>query len=402
MGKSTTWIAIASKTKDAALAELALADTGQEVAPGACAMAVATQPDGTIVIVLDQFEHPMAHDDSLVNLSGGAAVVACSELDSANASRSAAYRDATPLWRVSHVLDRGTHDLQTEGKPPATLKALRTKARAAHARDGHDAAMGIPAALAQDAAGVDADAFAGLGFTRLEETSPEPFASPTARWQRIRRVQGGDEFDRLVPDQGKKIVAALEQPLAILGFDSVALPEPKKSDFNKPLASFTRVRGEFNQAITIFAVGSGTFDVSFTTRHDGIDQLVDKWITQLGPVREAAPWIFHLRPLEGDVSPFYDLRSAADFTSLLALLQARVPAWPDRLLDFGVLDGLMQPTYASRPLIEHGLKRRASLLAGACLAGYPDIAGMLASSTHTEMVMKQYTGLLDELRASTT
>jgi hypothetical protein len=399
LGKSTSWIAVIGTAKDATLNELSLVDTGEPSAPGASAMAIATRADGTLVIALDRFEHPMLHADSLAPLSSGATVIACTEMESTNASRACAYRDGAMLWRVSHVLDRGDNDLQVEGEPPGEINALRENAMQAHARDGHDAAMGIPAALAFIAAGFDDAAMRSESFTRLDNANAESFAGPVSRWQRIQRVQQAGTFEKLVPNSAKKIIARLSKPLAALGFAPVELPKPKKSDFTQQLAEFERVRDGFSQNVRIRSSGGNAFEVSFAVRHARVDEIVDRWMTQLGG-REPAPYIFGLRALEGDRNAFYNLSTADDFAAFLDLIEARVPAWPDALADFKTLDARMQASYATRPLIEHELKRRASLIAGACLAGYNDIDELVASSTHTEMVLKQFKGIVDELRGA--
>src|SRR5436190_19224336 len=103
-----SWISVAGKPREKALADLCLVDSGQPAAAGSVPMAGAVLAgSGAFIVVFDEFWPPAIHPALMEQLSEGGLVVGCSEAESQNTSLAFLFRGGEQLWNVSHVLDEG-------------------------------------------------------------------------------------------------------------------------------------------------------------------------------------------------------------------------------------------------------------------------------------------------------
>lgn len=168
MSTRISWFVVALKSRDDTLAALEYIDSGIHVRPGECAVAGGSLPGGPYVVVLDEFWHPMLHPSAMQALSRDGVVVGYSESENTNTSLAFLYRDGRQVWQVSHVLDDGDDTLHVTGAAPASVASLLAQAKAARATSGHDAAFGVPLALAASFCGFRHDAPSDIAFTRLD------------------------------------------------------------------------------------------------------------------------------------------------------------------------------------------------------------------------------------------
>jgi hypothetical protein len=387
MSISSSWLSIADLPKDAALAALALRDTGEAVSPGGPDLAVAALPDGATLLVLPGF-HPIVHPRSLEELSAQATVIACAESGSTNASMAWLMRKGKRVWEVAHVLDEGPTHLEVQGRAPKALAALLEAATQEAAKSGHDAVFSVPGALACKAAGHRAGATPGLRFTRLEPLTDDPFASPACLWQRLALEEEAERYEAQQPDLPAVLVPRLARALAPLGFETWTRPGVKHG--------FTRTVGEMTQTLQLGIGGHGRFDVLFESNHALADRAVEEFAPTLTGGGEA-PYALSLVSLEGRAN-LYEVHSDAALEAFGALLEARVPHHAAALADLRTLDRAMAATYARRPLVNFLLKRRFQLIAGAWLTGNPELPAMVEASAPTDERREQCEGLLALLR----
>src|SRR5205085_481805 len=113
MGASFSWFAVAATSRQFALNSLDLVDTRTAVKPGEAAIAGATLPGGSFVVVFDSFWHELVQPAALRRLSIDGPVVVCSEYENVNTSLAYAMESGKVLWQVSHRLDEGAEHLET-------------------------------------------------------------------------------------------------------------------------------------------------------------------------------------------------------------------------------------------------------------------------------------------------
>jgi hypothetical protein len=151
----------------AVLKHLLLRDTGTEVREGGCRIAGALLPNGSFVVVMDEFWHPLISRSSMEVLSNGCVVVGCSEYDSVNTSLAFLYREGLQQWQITHTLDEGDDHLAVEGKPPQLLAGILAHAKKDRREKGYDAVFDVPASLVQQICGFRHRALPELRFTEL-------------------------------------------------------------------------------------------------------------------------------------------------------------------------------------------------------------------------------------------
>lgn len=167
MGTAVSWISVGMKPANAVLKHLLLRDTGIEVQEGSCKIAGAVMPNGSFVVVMDGFWHPLIKRSTMEILSNGCVVVGCSEYDNVNTSLAFLYREGLQQWQVTHTLDEGDDHLAVEGKPPQLLAGILAQAKKDRREKGYDAVFGVPASLVQQICGFRHRAHPELRFTEL-------------------------------------------------------------------------------------------------------------------------------------------------------------------------------------------------------------------------------------------
>lgn len=178
MGISISWFAVASRSPKETLETLGLVDTCAVVDHSDCEIAGVVLPNGSYLIMLDEFWHPMIHPASMEAVSKGGLVVGCSEYENVNSSLAFLYRDGKPVWHVSHVLSEGVGHLQIDGAAPPATAELLAQARKQGEEQGYDAVFSVPAKLAHETCGFRHEEARGLRFTKLER-SKDAKAPPT-------------------------------------------------------------------------------------------------------------------------------------------------------------------------------------------------------------------------------
>ena len=153
MGKSVSWFAVGLKPAARVLQTLFLRDTGNPVRQGACKIAGAVLPNGWLVVVMDEFWHPLVQPQRMLPLSDECVVVGCSENESVNTSLAFCYSEGRQQWQVSHILDEGFDHLAIEGKPPQSTPSLLAHARKQGLQKSYDAVFDVPASLAHQISG---------------------------------------------------------------------------------------------------------------------------------------------------------------------------------------------------------------------------------------------------------
>ena len=388
MSNSSSWLSIADLPKDAALAALDLADSGEPAQPGAAEFTGAVLPDGSYLLLLRGF-HPILHPRSLEALSQEATVYSCAEMESTNAAMASQMRRGKRVWEVAHVLDEGPDHLEVTGRAPKALAALLETARKEAAQSGFDAVFSVPGALACKAAGHRAGATPGLQFTRLELVSDDPFASPACLWRRLRQDEEAESFAQAQPDLPAVLVPRIERVLAPLGFASSTRPGVKHG--------FTRTAGDLTLHARLAVGRHGQLDVVFEAEHALIERAVSEYAPTLVGSGEP-PYALSLSFLEGRTPGPYAVHNAAALDAFGAMLEARLPHHAKRLAELRALDRAMLATYPRRPLVDFLLMRRYQLLAGAWLTGNPELPAMVEASAPTEERREQCEGLLAMLR----
>lgn len=167
MGTAVSWFSVGMKPASAVLRHLLLRDTGIAVQEGSCKIAGVLLPNGSYVVVADEFWHPLINRASMEVLSNGCVVVGCAEYDNANTSLAFLYREGLQQWQVTHTLDEGEDHLSVEGSPPQLLAGLLAQAKKARREKGYDAVFGVPATLAQQICGFRHRTHPELRFTEL-------------------------------------------------------------------------------------------------------------------------------------------------------------------------------------------------------------------------------------------
>ncbi|QTN29164.1 hypothetical protein HZ993_04810 [Rhodoferax sp. AJA081-3] len=196
------------KPANAVLKHLLLRDTGIEVREGSCRIAGAVLPNGSFVVVMDEFWHPLIKRSTMEVLSNGCVVVGCSEYDNVNTSLAFLYREGLQQWQVTHTLDEGDDHLAVEGKPPQLLAGILAQAKKDRREKGYDAVFGVPASLVQQICGFRHRAHPELRFTELVPIpilahpyiaeSLLPHVEPVLLAKGFTKVSSGDDHQSFV------------------------------------------------------------------------------------------------------------------------------------------------------------------------------------------------------------
>ena len=126
MGISASWIAVKGMSKERALEQLGLVDTGEPVKEHSYVTSYAHMPAGWLAILTLDFEFPT--HQRLAALSESGEAIGCGVEEHVMYSYARAYRDGKLSWSVEHDGgDEGTHHLKAEGVLPAQLEPIRER-----------------------------------------------------------------------------------------------------------------------------------------------------------------------------------------------------------------------------------------------------------------------------------
>ncbi|MFT3735174.1 MAG: hypothetical protein QM776_09135 [Rhodocyclaceae bacterium] len=349
MSHRMSWISVAAKPRNEVLNELGFVDSGEEVAPGTTAMAVATSAEGACIIVFDDFWDEQIQLSAIYRLTGHYLAIGCSEAESVNASMACLYRAGTELWTVSHILDEGALHLEVTGTPPNALTSLMNRARKRHEQDGHDAVFSVPGALAEQVSGFSWARRHELRFTRLD-------AMPALNAEHIvRELQ--DCMTGLLKADGFQTAPS--------GEPSHLIRDTDRDHLEVGIQCYT---GDPN--------GGVGFDARFMLSNHYVQSFIDR----LGGYTSTETAVLSLSDC---MSLPYRSRTSYDLATVLAALRREVPSILQRLSSYKALDRLLNDgrqryTLHNEPTSSHfDLRTGHSNLIVAYLASNPKFEQMV-------------------------
>jgi hypothetical protein len=127
MGFSISWLAVRRKTPDVVLHELGLFRTGQLADYPNYPMVGRTLPNSWFLLVADRCDHELVGRNTLVRLSAGCEVVACSIEEHVMVCWSEGWLDGEHTWRLEHDAQRSILDIKSSGSPPGEFTTLATE-----------------------------------------------------------------------------------------------------------------------------------------------------------------------------------------------------------------------------------------------------------------------------------
>lgn len=348
MGHRMSWISVAAKSRDEVLNELGFVDSGEQVVPGATEVACAMSPEGSCIIVCNDFWHALIQPSSMSRLTGHYLAIGCSESESTNTSLAFLFRAGTELWNVSHILDEGALHLDVTGSPPHALTSLMSQAKKRHEQDGHDAVFAVPGALAERVSGFAWARRHELRFTRLDAMA----ALDTE--QAAREIQN-----------------CMAELLQAEGFQTGSSGQP---------THFVR-RTDQDQLEVYVGCSTGSPEgIGFDARLILCNHYVQSFMTREPGTTSTETAVLSL----SDLMPLrYLTRTSYELAALLASLRNEVPAALQRLSSFKELDRLLndgRPRYDlyNQPALTHfDIRTGHSKLILAYLASNPKFEQMV-------------------------
>lgn len=127
MGFRIAWLAVSGKSKEEALSSLDLVDSGVRDEANESLISVAGFPNGWTILFLKPFDHPLAEEASILQLSKGCNVIVGHVHEGIMYSSVQSYKDGTLVWSISHNAQEGPYDLQTEGNLPDNFADVRAE-----------------------------------------------------------------------------------------------------------------------------------------------------------------------------------------------------------------------------------------------------------------------------------
>jgi hypothetical protein len=360
MDKSFSWLAVTTDEPRQVLNALNLVDTGERAGPNKDGMLCARLANGTLLIRLDEFLHPIIDPESIASIPDASFVMVYSEFAEVETALACLYRQGVQLWHIDHCSGESVDHLAVMGAVPRTLKPMYQAARQRGQQYGYDAVFSVPAALAESVCGFN-DKHTGAVYTRLALQS-EYGGGNSARWQHLLRARSTE----LLPDDGFgrcRLFSSLLRPLLLEAGFSDAMKD-------NGLPFFTRKEAAYTIHVHIGASGkiyprNGVVNVY--VNHAEVQRHLEA--VQLDDARRNTAELYVVRMLHG---PFFPITTQAELADFVTLIERGLPDILERCTHIKGLDQLVN---GDRVVYDMGYTDAQLVLA--YLAGNPNYPVLL-------------------------